>query len=190
MLYYYYRDHNNNNNNMDSKIPLELYENVVETMNDDFMTCYSLVTTNKDIMNSITRDRMAMILFNRNIKYMLNSSTEYNSLEHLNKIGNFSFKNWTEANTTLLNIMAQYNFSIHSCNFSQETNKGHSVSDKLDQFCLIRFMKEWLPNNGIVSGENWGSLFWDADNIRYVCSSNNINIPEWFSSKYSTLLVQ
>ena len=173
---------------MDTVIPLELYQNVVDTIQDDCMTCYSLVTTNKCIMNSISRNLMSHILFNRNIKCILNATTEFDSLDSLNKRGNFSFKTWEEANSTLLHIIATYNFNINVCNFVADTNGGQSICDKLDQFCLVKFMKESLPNHNVVSSENWGSLFWHADNIKHVCTSGGVNVPEWFSTKYSALL--
>lgn len=61
------------------------------------------------------------------------------------------------------------------------------VNSKEDQLKLLAYMQE---QDYDFSKRLLGAMFTHADNVRYACAEQDIELPQWFAEKYAELLAQ
>jgi hypothetical protein len=69
-------------------------------------------------------------------------------------------------------------------------NDGACIYDRMDQIRILKDMDNDLPHDIFIENTRHGkcgSLFFHADNIRYVYATVNKKCPKWFINKYGHL---
>lgn len=76
--------------------------------------------------------------------------------------------------------------------FGPEDNGGARVISRDDQERVKCEFPYWPEryHRGVTKEKAWGSVFWHCDNIRFICESERVNVPQWYSEKYGHMFAR